>query len=109
MSKLESKFQKELIDEIKNRYPGCIALKNDSGYIQGFPDWTILYEDKWAILEVKRERGAHKQPNQEYYVDKLNAMGGFARFAYPENKDEVLDDLDELFRPIPFESKWRHL
>lgn len=97
MSKLESKFQKELIDEIKSRYPGCVALKNDSSYIQGFPDWTILHKDKWAVLEVKRERGARKQPNQEYYVDKLNNMG-FSRFVYPENKNEVLRDLDILFK-----------
>ena len=98
MSKLESRFQKELIDEVKARYPGSIALKNDSGYIQGFPDWTILYEDKWAVLEVKRERGAAKQPNQEYYVDRLNKSGGFARFVFPENKDEVFEDMDTLFK-----------
>lgn len=103
MSKLESKFQKELIDEVKTRYPGCVALKNDSSYIQGFPDWTILYEDRWAVLEVKRERGASKQPNQEYYVDKLNKMS-FSRFVFPENKDEVLEDLDTLFK-----RKRRHL
>ncbi len=103
MAKLESKFQKELIDEVKERYPGCIALKNDSGYMQGFPDWTILYKDKWAVLEVKKECGAHKQPNQEYYVDKLNKMGGFSRFVFPENKDEVLEDMDTLFK-----RKWRH-
>ena len=103
MAKLESKFQKELIDEVKERYPGCIALKNDSSYMQGFPDWTILYKDKWAVLEVKKERGAHKQPNQEYYVNKLNEMGGFSRFVFPENKDEVLEDMDTLFK-----RKWRH-
>lgn len=103
MTKLESKFQKELIDEVKERYPGCVALKNDSSYIQGFPDWTILYKDKWAVLEVKKERGAHKQPNQEYYVNKLNEMGGFSRFVFPENKDEVLEDMDTLFK-----RKWRH-
>ena len=103
MTKLESKFQKELIDEVKERYPGCIALKNDSSYMQGFPDWTILYKDKWAVLEVKKERGAHKQPNQEYYVDKLNEIGGFSRFVFPENKDEVLEDMDALFK-----RKWRH-
>ena len=97
MSKLESRFQKELIDEVKLRYPGCVALKNDASYIQGFPDWTILYKDRWAVLEVKRERGANKQPNQEYYVDKLNKMS-FSRFVYPENKDEVLEDLDTLFK-----------
>ena len=103
MAKLESKFQKELIDEVKERYPGCVALKNDSSYMQGFPDWTILYKDKWAVLEVKKERGAHKQPNQEYYVNKLNEMGGFSRFVFPENKEEVLEDMDTLFK-----RKWRH-
>ena len=97
MSKLESKFEKELIDEIKDRYPGCIALKNDSSYIQGFPDWTLLYNDKCAVLEVKKERRANKQPNQEYYVDKLNGMS-FSRFVFPENKDEVLEDLDTIFK-----------
>ena len=97
MTKLESKFQKELIDEVKERYPGCVALKNDSSYIQGFPDWTILYKDKWAVLEVKKERRANKQQNQEYYVNKLNGMS-FSRFVFPENKDEVLEDLDTIFK-----------
>ena len=96
MSKLESKFQKELMDEIKNRYPGCIILKNDSGYIQGFPDWTILYKDKWAVLEAKQNDKASYQPNQEYYVDKLNSMS-FSRFVYPENKEQVLEELQQIF------------
>lgn len=97
MSKLESKFQKELMDELREQYPGCVILKNDSSYIQGFPDWTILYKDRWAVLEVKRERGAKKQPNQEYYVGKLDEMS-FSRFVYPENKDEVLEDLERVFK-----------
>lgn len=97
MSKLESNFQKEFFDEARRRYPGCIALKNDSSYIQGFPDWTLLYEDKWAVLEMKKARGARKQPNQEYYVDKLNKMS-FSRFVFPENKDEVFEDLDTFFK-----------
>ena len=97
MSKLESKFQKDFIDEEKERYPGCVALKNDSSYIQGFPDWTLLYEDKWAVLEMKKERGAHKQPNQEYYVNKLDKMS-FSRFVFPENRDEVFEDLDRFFK-----------
>lgn len=98
MAKLESKFQKNFIDKVKTRYPGCIALKNDSSYIQGFPDWTILYRDKWAVLEMKRERGARKQPNQEYYVTKLNDDGGFSRFVYPENEEEIIGELDILFQ-----------
>jgi hypothetical protein len=45
---------------------------------------------------MKKERGARKQPNQEYYVDKLDGMS-FSRFVYPENKDEVFDELDKHF------------
>ena len=96
MSKLESTFQKDLMDEIRDRYPGCVILKNDSSYIQGFPDWTILYKDKWAVLEAKRSKNAKKQPNQPYYVDKLNTMS-FSRFVYPENKDDVLRELEQIF------------
>lgn len=96
MAKLESQFQKDLIDEIKELYPGCIAIKNDSGYIQGFPDWTILYKDKWAVLEAKKEKNAKKQPNQPYYVEKLDGMS-FSRFVYPENKEQVLRDLRKVF------------
>ena len=98
MAKLESKFQKELIDEIKREYPGCIILKNDSDYIQGFPDWTILWEDKWAVLEAKRAKNSRKQPNQEHYVEKLDGMS-FSRFVYPENKEEVLNELRKTFKP----------
>ena len=96
MAKLESKFQKELMDEIKARFPGCVVLKNDSSYIQGFPDWTIFYKNKWAVLEVKRDRKAPKQPNQSLYVEKLNDMS-FSRFVYPENKEDVLRDLSKTF------------
>ena len=98
MAKLESKFQKELIDEIKREYPGCIVLKNDPDYIQGFPDWTILWEDKWAVLEAKRNKNSRKQPNQEHYVEKLDGMS-FSRFVYPENKEEVLNELRKTFKP----------
>lgn len=98
MAKLESKFQKELIDEIKREYPGCIILKNDPDYIQGFPDWTILWEDKWAVLEAKRDKNSRKQPNQEHYVKKLDGMS-FSRFVYPENKEEVLNELRKTFKP----------
>ena len=96
MAILESRFQKKLIDEIKDMFPGCIVLKNDSSYIQGIPDWTIFYRDKWAVLEAKRSMCAARQPNQEYYIDILDQMS-FARFVCPENKDEVLYELQLFF------------
>ena len=47
----ESDFQHSLICELKNIFPGCIVMKNDANYIQGIPDLTILFNDKWATLE----------------------------------------------------------
>lgn len=93
---LESQFQAKLIKELKKRFPGCIVMKNDSGYLQGFPDLLILYNDKWASLECKQSAGAKRRPNQEYYVGKMDEMS-FSRFICPENKEEVLYDLQQSF------------
>lgn len=90
----ESAFQSGLIKEIKSRFPGSYVLKNDANYIQGFPDLLILHKDKWAALEVKKEAKAHHQPNQDYHVQALNDMS-FASFIYPENKEEVLDAMEQ--------------
>lgn len=94
---LESKFQANLIKEIKERYPGSVVLKNDSSYLQGIPDLSVFYRNKWAMLEVKKSSKAKHQPNQDYYVSKMNEMS-FASFISPEDKDEVLKELDKRFK-----------
>ena len=95
---LESKFQANLIKELKDRFPGCIVLKNDANYLQGVPDLSIFYKDKWAWLETKRSRNASHRPNQDYYISHGDEMS-FARFISPENKQEVLDELQQAFQP----------
>lgn len=92
----ESKFQHDLIKKIKDRFPGSIVLKNDANYIQGIPDLTVLYKDKWATLECKNKKEASHRPNQDYYVEKMNEMS-FSAFVCPENEESVLTDLDHLF------------
>lgn len=93
---LEKQFQANLIKELKRRFPGCIVTKTDPAYIQGIPDLLILHRDKWASLECKKSADAKKQPNQEYYVRQMNEMS-FSRFICPENKEEVLDELQQTF------------
>ena len=97
MGKLERDFQAKLIKELKELFPGCIVLKNDSSYLQGIPDLSIFYEDKWAMLECKRSSTVSHRPNQEYYVDLTNKMS-FSRFISPENKEEVLHELQQAFQ-----------
>ena len=94
-SRLESGFQDKLIKELKDLFPGCMVFKMDQ--IQGIPDLLVLYEDKWASLENKKSENAKRQPNQEYYVERMNDMS-FSRFIYPENKEEVLRDLQSAFK-----------
>ena len=96
--KNENKFQRDLIKDLKKQYPGCIILKNDPNYIQGVPDLTIFYENKWATLECKKSRDAKHQPNQDIYVEQMNNMS-FSRFIYPENKEEVLHELQQTLKP----------
>lgn len=94
--KAESEFQKGLIDELGLIFEGCIIMKNDEQYIQGIPDLTVLYKDKYAILECKKSADAPYRPNQEYYLDILGRMS-FAKTIYPENKNDILEDLKEFF------------
>jgi len=78
--------------------PYGFVLMNDSSYLQGIPDLTILYYDKWATLEVKPKADAEQEPNQDWYVEKMDACS-FSAFIYPENEEEVLYALQEALRP----------
>lgn len=98
MAKSESRFQSELIRELKDRLPGCYVLKNDAGYLQGVPDLLVLYGDKWGTLECKRSKTASHRPNQDYHVQHMDEMS-FSRFIFPENKEEVLDEMVHALRP----------
>lgn len=95
---LERDFQKGLIKDLEEMFPGAIVTKVEP-YIQGIPDLLILHKDKWAMLECKKSKEdaeKHYRPNQPYYVRKLNEMS-YASFIYPENKEQVLHDLEDTF------------
>lgn len=97
MPRLESNFQTALIKELKMLLPGCIVIKNDPNYQQGFPDLTVLHGRHWAVLEVKRSLDEEFEPNQEWFIDKLNKMS-FSSMICPENKEDVLNALQLAFR-----------
>ena len=96
MSRLENEYQAYLIKRIEREFQNCVVLKNDTEYLQGVPDLLILFEDRWAMLEVKRSKGSSMRPNQEYYVTLFNRMS-YSAFIYPENEEEILDDLQQAF------------
>jgi|1185.fasta_scaffold86138_2 hypothetical protein len=92
----EARYQAQLIRKLKRMFPDAILMKNDSSYIQGIPDWTLLCGCSWAVLEIKASLSARRQPNQEYYITRLSGMS-FAAFICPENEKEVLSALQEAF------------
>lgn len=92
----ENQYQAGLKKRLRAMFPGCLVIKLDSSDIQGIPDLLILYKNRWAILEVKKDANAPHRPNQDYYVAMLNDMS-FSRFIYPENEEEVLDELYKTF------------
>lgn len=92
----ESAFQSKMVKVLKQSFPGCIVLKNDPNYMQGIPDWLILYKGKWAALEAKKSSTSSHRPNQDYYINRMNGMS-YASFVYPENFEEVLHELQQAF------------
>lgn len=95
---LESTFKTQLCKDIKALLPGCIVLHIDPTEVQGMPDLLVLYGNTWAALEGKRSARSPYQPNQPYYVELMNNMS-FSRFIYPENKEEVLYELQLALQP----------
>lgn len=88
----ERDFQAKLIKDLKDKLPGALVLKNDPNYIQGIPDLTVLYKQRWALLEVKRSELAPLRPNQAYYISEAERQS-FGEVIFPENYDVVMESL----------------
>lgn len=92
----EGTYQSRIITRLEHMFPDCIVLKNDCNYLQGIPDLTIFYLDRWACLECKKSDKEPYQPNQEYYLALMNSMS-FAAMICPENEEAVLNELQRSF------------
>ena len=93
---LEKDYQGKLIKRLYEMFPGCEIQVNDPRRTQGIPDLVIYYNDRWAMLEVKRSAKEPARPNQPYHVERFNEMS-FAAFIYPENEEQVLNELQRSF------------
>lgn len=96
---LEKDFANEFFQRLNARLFGLMPkiLRLDPTLNRSIPDYIILCGDNWALLEFKKSKDANKQPNQNYYVQLFNEMS-YASFVYPENSEEVINDLERLFK-----------
>ena len=96
----EAKFQSNLKKSLKSKFDDCYIFKTNCNEMQGAPDLLVAWRGKCGYLECKRSATASHRPNQDYRVNKINEEGGFARFIYPENRDEVLKEMEEFFNDM---------
>lgn len=96
---IENKWVTQVLKpRLKHMFPGCIIMKNDPNDNQGIPDITVIWGGTVAMLEAKKKATAKRQPNQEWYIDHCKVdLSIFAEVVYPENLDEVMDDLYDYF------------
>jgi hypothetical protein len=92
----ESMYKQHVFKRLRLMFPGCEIIRTDTASQQGLPDHIVLWGPYWATLEFKTSAKAKRQPNQEYFVQRLDEMS-FAAFIYPENEDEVLHALEQAF------------
>jgi hypothetical protein len=93
----ESDFKTKLYKEIRQRCPGTEVIPNDANCVQGFPDATVYFPNgKYVLLEGKKEMNSSRRPNQDYYVNH-SPLAPNAMFVYPENKKEVLKELERRY------------
>jgi len=88
----ETKYQRHVVDRLEQTFPGCVVIRNDPQRIQGIQDLLVLFEDRWATLEVKISSTAKERPNQRHYVERFNEMS-YSAFIFPENEEQVFDEL----------------
>lgn len=93
----ESDYQARLIQDLNDEFPGCFILMNDAGYIQGIPDLLVLFRGGWFALEVKGSARSPIQPNQDWYINRLNEIS-YAAFIYPENHEVIMNEIRTTFR-----------
>lgn len=97
--RLESQTQARFIKRLRRAFDRAVILKNDSGYLQGIMDLTVILPGVVIFIEVKPYFGAPYEPNQEYYLALVQHLGFMSFTLCPENEEEVFRAIQETQRP----------
>lgn len=97
----EGKLKQHFIKELKKRVKltAVLQYQQSSTTVAGFPDSIILGPEAVTVFaEFKKSKRAKFQPLQKEWGQKLIERNFLYYLVYPENEDEVLDELTEILR-----------
>jgi Holliday junction resolvase len=94
---VESKLQSEIIKWLKGKGAYVIKTKPGPGTPVGCPDIIALYRAKWLAIEVKADITSKFQVGQRETLDHLSKGNDHVRIVYPQNWDEVREQLLSSF------------
>lgn len=95
---LESEFKKKFCARVKRAVKPITILqyKQDATTVNGFPDTIIILEGITVFIEFKKSKTAKFRPGQKEWIEKLNEKGHFAWVCYPENADDILEEIKRI-------------
>ena len=64
--------------------------------LSGFPDTICILEGITVYIEFKKSKTAKFRPGQKEWIQKLNDNGHFAWVCYPENADDILEEIKRI-------------
>ena len=95
---LESEFKKKFCARVKRAVKPITILqyKQDATTVTGFPDTIIILEGITVFIEFKKSKTAKFRPGQKEWIEKLKDKGHFAWVCYPENADDILEEIKRI-------------
>lgn len=98
MRQEETAFNAKVKKELERELTGAWIIKAQMQSLRGFPDFLILHDGKFAVLEGKMKLHETLHPKgraklQYYNLKKAEDQGGFAQWITPETFNEVITEL----------------
>lgn len=93
----EADFKKEFCRKLKRLGCTCIQYKQDATTVAAFPDTIVLLPESLTVfIEFKKSKNAKFRPGQKEWGVQLKERGYFWWACYPENAEEVLEEIKDL-------------
>jgi hypothetical protein len=94
---LESKFEKECINQLRSLRFSWWPPKTPVGSIRGLPDRIGVIDGHFIALEFKRSDKESKDSGraalQKVTLEQIERAGGFAYFVTPETWPDIYEEL----------------